>query len=108
MVRNRHLPPTSLDMPPIGMVRVAAIVPVPQLLEKFGCDPDVALNSFGISRKLLSDSQNVMPFTDMCGLLEHCALVTKVPHFGLFSWGAGKPFDARRARLDHVQRAHDR
>ena len=85
MAPNPKLHQNSPELPPIGMVRVAALVPVPALLAEFGHDPEAVLGPFGITKKLLSDSQNVLPFADTGRALEHCAIVTNVPHFGLLT-----------------------
>jgi len=85
MAPNPKLHQNSPELPPIGMVRVAALVPVPALLAEFGHDPEAVLGPFGVTKKLLSDSQNVLPFADTGRVLEHCALVTNVPHFGLLT-----------------------
>lgn len=85
-----HLPPFIAGPeagwrppPPQGAIRVAPLLPLPDLLRDFGVPPGPLLREFGLSGGMLCHPDNTMPFEVMGRLLKTCARQTACPHFGL-------------------------
>jgi AraC-like DNA-binding protein len=66
-----------------GIVRLAAMLPVPELLRERGVDPSELLAGIGIDVALFDDGDNQMSFHTGGLLLQRCAEAARCPHFGL-------------------------
>jgi AraC-like DNA-binding protein len=69
--------------PPQGMLRVAPILCVPDLLREFGVDPGPLLEQAGIAADLLGNPDNVIAMAKVGSLTKACVRATGCEHFGL-------------------------
>jgi AraC-like DNA-binding protein len=75
--------PTWRAPPPQGMLRVAPILCLPDLLREFGVDPGPLLDRAGLDADLLRNPENLIRIGQLGSLLQDCVSATGCPHFGL-------------------------
>jgi len=74
----------SFAPPQKGMVRIAPLGAIPEVLREFGVDPGPLLRQFGLSEEVVADKPDAtLPFTTVGSLVKACAQQTGCPHFGL-------------------------
>jgi AraC-like DNA-binding protein len=71
------------------MVRVGALMAVPELLRERGVDANRLLAEFGLESAYFDDAENKIAFATMGRLLARCAAATACPHFGLLAGERG-------------------
>ncbi len=69
--------------PGVGTLRVAGFVAAIELFKTLGFDPALALEGSGLSSDVFRDPENEAPFPAAARILERCAEVTGIAHFGL-------------------------
>lgn len=73
-----HLPPQA------GMIRLAPLGALPELLREFGITPEPVLRAHGIeTAERFQDPEAIIPFAIAGQLLKTCAEQTHCPYFGL-------------------------
>lgn len=65
------------------MLRVASILSAIDLVRTFGKDPAVVIEGAGLSPDIFRDPENEVPFPTAARILEHCAAIVGIAHFGL-------------------------
>jgi len=65
------------------MVRVASIIGAIDLLQTLGKDPARAVEGSGLPPNIFADPENEVPFSAAARILQRCAEITGLPHFGL-------------------------
>jgi len=83
--RSATQKPPSHDPITTGLVRVATLMPVPELLRQHGIDPARLFAEFGLEPAYLEDPENTIPFTTMSRLQWRCAELAHCPHWGLLT-----------------------
>jgi hypothetical protein len=74
----------SVERPPTdGIVWVGVLAPIPRLLAEEGFDPDMVLLPLGLTPDVLWDLTAPIAFSETCRILQHCADLTGIAHFGL-------------------------
>ena len=69
--------------PKQGMIRVAPMAAIPELLREFGVAPRPILKKFGLSEEIFSQPDKTIPFELLGRVVNTCARETGCPHFGL-------------------------
>jgi AraC-like DNA-binding protein len=64
-------------------VRIGGTFAIPAVLRSLGADPGEVLAESGLDLDLFDDPDNRIPYAARNRLLEHCAVRTGCPHFGL-------------------------
>ena len=67
------------------MLRVAGILGAIEFFQTLGNDPAAALEGSGLSPDIFRDPENEIPFTAAARILDRCAGITGLPHFGLLA-----------------------
>jgi AraC-like DNA-binding protein len=68
-----------------GLVRVATLMPVPELLRQHGVDPARVFAEFGLKSDYFDDPENTIPFATMSQFQRRCAELAHCPHWGLLT-----------------------
>lgn len=76
---------TGTPAPPQqGMIRMAPLRAIPELLRGLGVEPGALLQRHGMGEQaLIRDPEATVPLAAVGSLLRECALATACPHFGL-------------------------
>lgn len=75
--------PHRRQIPQAGMVRIAPLITIPDLLKEYGVRPEPIFEGVGIAMSDFDNPENLVPFTKACALFKACAQATACPHFGL-------------------------
>lgn len=67
------------------MLRVAALLGAIELFQAQGYNPAQALDGSGLAPDIFRDPENEIPFTAAAALVERCAALTGLAHFGLLA-----------------------
>lgn len=73
---------TNADVPG-GDVRIAQLMPIPDVLRELRCDPDAVLAAAGFDAALFGQPDMRVPYRKAAALLRVCAEASRMPHFGL-------------------------
>jgi AraC-like DNA-binding protein len=75
----------SLQQHPVneGHLRVGPLVEIPGVLQERGISPVEITDSINLNVTLLSNPENMIPFSTVGRLLDRCAARTGYPHFGM-------------------------
>lgn len=74
-----------------GCIRIAPVIPIPDLLSERGIDPAAVFATVGLGLDALADPDNPVPFTAVGRLIDRCTELTGCRHFGLLLGERGGP-----------------
>ena len=80
MIEKSPINPTHLNP---GEARIGSLYSLPDLLKKFGIDPDAVPKPFGLSIAFFHNPDNIIEFSTFGDLIQSCVSQTQCPHFGL-------------------------
>lgn len=75
--------PRRRQAPKAGMLRIAPLMAIPELLQEFGVRPEPLIESCGIAPGDFDNPENLVPYVRAAALIKAGAQATGCPHFGL-------------------------
>jgi AraC-like DNA-binding protein len=68
---------------PMAVIRIGGVLPLPDLLRERGIEPGPVIRRAGMIPSIFDDSENVVPYVQMCRLMELASETANCEHFGL-------------------------